>query len=119
VIRRLSELGGARNLIGYNSSFNQQVAAYTLTLEDLGKVVEINSSTTVAVTIPDESTVPFNIGDRIDILQTGAGQVSFAVAGSATFNSYDSQTKLVGQWAAATLIKRGSNLWVLVGNLTT
>jgi hypothetical protein len=71
------------------------------------------------VTIPLESSVAFAVGDRIDIVQTGAGQVTVAGAAGVTLNAYDNQYKLNGQWAAATLIKRATNTWLLIGNITT
>ena len=117
MISRLSENGASRNLVGFNSSINAQTGSYTLTLEDLGKLVEVNNSASVVVTVPTDANAPFQVGDRIDILQTGAGQISIVGDTGVTVNSEGSKTKLKGQWAAATVIKRGSNSWVLIGNI--
>jgi hypothetical protein len=84
---------------------------------DLGKLVEVNSATAVTVTIPTDS-VAFTEGDRIDILQTGAGQVTLAPDTGVTLNSDTGKRKLLSQWAACTVIKRGANSWVAIGNLT-
>lgn len=102
---------------GFNSTRNTVTSAYTLVASDLGKLVEVNSSSGVTVTIPTDS-VSFSEGDRIDILQTGAGQVTLSPDTGVTLNSDSSKRKLLNQWAACTLIKRGSNTWVAIGNLT-
>lgn len=102
---------------GFNSTRNAVTSAYTLVATDLGKLVEINSSSGVTVTIPTDS-VSFTEGDRIDILQTGTGQVTLSPDTGVTLNSDSGKRKLLNQWAACTLIKRGSNTWVAIGNLT-
>lgn len=118
MISRLSENGSSRNLVGYNSSINQQSGTYTVTIDDLGKLIEINNSASVVVTIPTDANAPFQVGDRVDILQTGAGQVNLAPDTGVTLNSETSKRKLLNQWAACTIIKRGANSWVAIGNLT-
>jgi hypothetical protein len=102
---------------GFNSTINAVSTSYTLVVGDLGKLVEISSSTPVTLTVPADA-VAFTTGDRIDILQTGAGQVTLAPTAGVTLNTDSGKTKLLGQWAACTLIKRGANSWVAIGNLT-
>lgn len=111
------KLSGAAKA-GFNSVQNQQTGTtYTLVLSDLGKLVELNNAASITLTIPTNASVAFAVGDRIDILQTGAGQVTIAGAAGVTVNSESSKLKLAGQWAAATLIKRAADTWVAVGNL--
>jgi hypothetical protein len=102
---------------GFNSTRNVVAGAYTLVASDLGRLVEVNSATAVALTVPTDS-VSFTEGDRIDILQSGAGQVTLTPAVGVTLNSDSGKRKLLSQWAACTLIKRGANSWVAIGNLT-
>ena len=93
---------------------------YIAQLSDLGKLVELNETSACTFTIPTNATVAFSIGDRIDVLQVGTGQVTLTpVFGTVTLNGYEGGLKLNGQWAAATLIKRATNSWVAIGNLTT
>lgn len=93
---------------------------YTIQLSDLGKLVEIDNATACTLTVPANASVAFSVGDRIDILQIGAGQVTVTpVSGTVTINGYDGGLKLNGQWASATLVKRATNTWVAIGNLTT
>lgn len=111
------KLSGAAKA-GFNSIQNAQTGTtYTLALTDLGKLVELNNAAAITLSVPTNSSVAFAVGDRIDILQTGAGQVTIAGAAGVTVNSESSKLKLAGQWAAATLIKRAADTWVAVGNL--
>jgi hypothetical protein len=95
-----------------------KTANYTLDPADAGKIIVMNvSSSTSIITIPLETTFP--AGARVDILQIGSVQTSIApVSGSVTLNSKNNNRKLSGQYSAATLIKVGTNSWVLLGDLT-
>jgi hypothetical protein len=105
---------------GFNSTQNAQTGTtYSLVLADLGKLVELNNASDITVTIPTNASQAFAIGDRIDLMQTGAGQVTVSPASGVTLTAYDAQYKLSGQWACATLIKRDTNSWVLIGNITS
>jgi hypothetical protein len=102
---------------GFNSTINAVSGSYTLVLSDLGKLVEVSSGSACNVTIPTDS-VAFTTGDRIDIIQTDVGQVTLVPGSGVTLNTDSGKRKLLSQWAACTLIKRGSNSWVAIGNLT-
>lgn len=95
-----------------------QTAAYTLVLADAGKLVEVSNAAAVTLTVPTNASVAYPTGTKIDILQTGAGQVTVAGDTGVTVNSDGGKLKLTGQWSAATLVKRDTNTWVLIGNLT-
>ena len=68
------------------------------------------------LTVPTNASVPFPIGAQIDILQTAGGQVTVGGAG-VTINSTPG-LKLRTQWSSATLIKRATDTWVLIGDLS-
>lgn len=102
---------------GFNSTINAVAGSYTLVLSDLGKLVEVASGSACNLTIPTDS-VAFTTGDRIDIIQTDLGQVTLVPGAGVTLNTDSGKRKLLSQWAACTLIKRGSNSWVAIGNLT-
>ena len=95
---------------------NAQTDSYTLVLSDAGKIVEIGKATAATLTVPTNAFVAFPIGTKIDILQTGAGQVTVGGAG-VTINATPG-LKLSAQWAAATLVKRATDTWVLIGSLS-
>lgn len=95
---------------------NAQTASYTLVLTDKDRLVEINNAGATTLTVPTDASVNFPIGSQINILQTGAGQITVGGAG-VTINSTPG-LKLRAQWSSATLIKRAANTWVLVGDLS-
>ena len=95
-----------------------QTASYTLVLADKAKVVEMNVASANNLTIPTNANVAFPTGTQIHIVQTGAGQTTVVAPAGGTANSATT-LKLRAQWSAATLIKRDTNTWVLVGDLAT
>ena len=98
---------------------NAQVGTtYTLALTDDGKIVEMNNASANTLTVPPNSSVSFPVGAQILVLQTGAGQTTVAAGAGVTVNSKDGNLKLSAQWCAATLIKRASDTWVVVGDLS-
>jgi hypothetical protein len=93
-------------------SANAQSNSYTLDTTDLGKMIEMSNGGTV--TISDSSSFP--VGFSVDILQTGSSQVT--IAGSGFTPNATPGLKLRTQWSSATLIKRGLNSWVVLGDLS-
>jgi len=96
----------------------QRTDSYTLaSLTERDSLIEINKATASTLTIPTNATVAWPIGTSIDILQTGAGQVTIAGAAGVTVNATPG-LKLRTQWSSASLLKRGTDSWVVVGDLT-
>ena len=101
-----------------NLSINAQVASYTLVLSDADKLVELNVGGANDLTVPLDSSVPFLVGTQVNILQTGTGQTTIVATGGVTINATPG-LKLRAQWSSATLIKRATDTWVAIGDLTT
>lgn len=95
---------------------NVQSGNYTLVLSDSGKQVEINSSSAAVLTVPADSSVSFPVGTSMLIVQAGNGQVTVNGASGVTVDSTPGN-KLFTQWSVAALIKRGTNSWLLSGDL--
>ena len=95
----------------------QSGTSYTTVLSDSGKLVEMSNSSANTLTVPLNSSVPYAIGSQINILQTGTGQTTVTATGGVTINATPG-LKLRAQWSSATLIKRGTDTWVLVGDLS-
>ncbi len=94
--------------------------AYTVVLADKDKWLELsNGATAGTLNIPTDATANFAIGSQINILQTGAGQITIAAVTPATTTVNGSPgLKLRGQWSVATIVKRAANTWVAVGDLS-
>ena len=99
-------------------SFNQQTGTtYTLAASDKDKLVELNNASAITVTVPNNSSVGIVDGAQVNLLQTGSGQVTVQAGSGVTVNGTPG-LKLRAQWSSATLIKRSTNTWVIVGDLS-
>lgn len=96
---------------------NAQIASYTLTLLDEGKVVQITSESANDLTVPPNATAAFPIGAQIVIRQGGAGQMTVVAGDGVTVDSNDGALKLAGQYASAVLTKKGPDVWNLDGRI--
>lgn len=100
------------------ASINTQTGtSYTLVASDINKIVEMNNGSANTLTVPPNSSVEFPIGTRIDVVQYGAGTTTIAQGAGVTIRSKDSALDISGQYAGATLYKRGTDEWVLIGAL--
>jgi hypothetical protein len=97
--------------------FNPETASYTLALSDASKVVEMNVGSANNLTVPTNGSIPFETGTQITILQTGSGQTTIVASGGVTVNGTPG-LKLRAQWSSATLIKRATDTWVAIGDLS-
>jgi hypothetical protein len=78
----------------------QTGTTYTIVSTDPGKLVTLTNAAAIAVTVP---TGVATVGQRIDLAQLGAGQVTVG-AGSGVTILATPTAKLRTQWSAATLI---------------
>ena len=102
---------------GFRSEINAQTGtSYTLVLGDLAKLITMDNGSPMTLTVPENASVAFAVGDRIDILRKGAGTLTIAGTGSASVNATPG-LKLRAQWSSATLVKLATNTWVLIGDL--
>lgn len=100
------------------TGFTEKTASYTLdTLDHQDNVVEMNSGSAVTFTIPTNASLAWPIGASMDIIQTGTGQVTIANAAGVTLN-FTPGNKLRTQWSSCTIMKRGTDSWILYGDLT-
>lgn len=101
-----------------NLSFNSQTGtSYALQTSDPGKQIEMNNASANTVIVPADATKDLPLGSTIVIVQIGTGQTSVvAESVSVTVNSTPG-AKLRTRWSMATLIKRGSNSWLLSGDV--
>ncbi len=92
--------------------------AHTLELIDLGSILETTGSSAVTVTIPDEASVPFEIGALVNVTQVGAGIATVTAAAGVSLNGVVAgSVALDGQWSGVALVKRGADAWVIQGAL--
>jgi hypothetical protein len=93
---------------------NPQSTTYALLPSDLNKMIEMSGGGFIDVT----DSGSFGVGFSVDILQTTSSQVTVRGVGTTVINGTPG-LKLRAQWSSATLIKRTTDLWVLIGDLST
>ncbi len=97
---------------------NPQTISYQLVLIDQGKVVTMNSSSSITLTIPSNATVAFLIGTTILIRRLGTGGVTMAAAGGVTIQKKSSiGFNLSEQFAQCVIHKIATNTWHLAGEI--
>jgi 3D (Asp-Asp-Asp) domain-containing protein len=95
---------------------NTQADTYTLVVSDAGKLVKCTKETVMNVIVPTDAAEVFTVGQRVDILGYGAGQVEIVGDTGVTIRATPTG-KLRAQYSTASIIKIGTNEWVAVGDL--
>lgn len=98
---------------------NNRTASYSLVTTDAGQLVEMNVGSACTVTVPANADQAFAIGDVVEVVQMGTGQVTFTPDTGVTLYSVGGKTKTTDQYSAATLVKRATNTWYLFGDIAS
>lgn len=114
---------GGTNLMTLNSDFltmgrglryllteNVKTGSHTLELADQGRVVSMQSSSPLTITVPNDSTANFPVGSLVYMNRLGTGAVSLAAAGGVTvtrLGNFSTNEELY-------IRKRAANFWVTV-----
>lgn len=119
---QFSYLTGANSLTYYNGSawadflstgtVSNKTANYSTAATDAGNTI---NSTGSAITVTVTNTL--TAGQRIDFVQTGAGQITFAAGSGVTLNSKAAKLKTAGQYSGASVLCVASGSYVLIGDL--
>lgn len=107
---------------GSKVTLNAQTGTtYTFVLADADqKLVTASNASAQTYTIPPNSSVAFPTGTVLNIIQIGAGQVTFAQGSGVTIASNGGTStapKLRVQYSAASAIKVGTDSWYVVGDI--
>jgi hypothetical protein len=89
---------------------------YTLVLADAGKLIRCTKGTAMSIIIPTNAAQAYAIGQRVDIMQYGAGQVTVSPDTGVTLRSTPTN-KLRATYSTASIIKIGTDEWVLAGDV--
>jgi hypothetical protein len=100
------------DLLPSAGTVSNKTANYTTALTDAGNTI---NSTGSAITVTVSNTL--TAGQRIDFVQTGSGQITFAAGSGVTLNSKGAKLKTAGQYSGATVICLASGSYLLVGDL--
>jgi hypothetical protein len=95
----------------------QTGTTYTLAVTDKDGVVTASNASAITVTVPPSVFVQ---GDRITVIQKGAGQVTFAQGSGVTIVSTGataSAPKTRVQYSGATIIAESATSFIIVGDI--
>jgi hypothetical protein len=102
-----------------NLTLNAQTGTtYTAVAADSGKLVTLSNASAITVTLPPST---YAVGEQINFVQTGAGQVTFAQGSGVTIVSAGasaSAPKIAKQYAAVTAIVTASNTFLIIGGIS-
>ena len=117
VVHDGSTAGGAPLAKERNTLNAQTGTTYTLAATDKDGVVTANNAGAITVTIDD---AVFAAGDRITVIQKGAGQVTFAAGAGVTIVSTGATPAapaLRVQYSAATVVAESATVFYVVGDI--
>jgi hypothetical protein len=93
---------------------NIRTGDYTLALSDVNKVIAVNNTSPANITIPTNAAVAFPIGSVINVYSMTLNNVSIIGSSGVTIRNAGT---IVQQYTEISLRKRGTNEWVLSGNV--
>jgi hypothetical protein len=111
---------GAVTLAASVATNTQTGTTYTLALADNGKLVTLANGSSIAVTIPLNSSVALPVGAVIIMAAYGAGAVTISGAGGVTVvsNGATAATPVIRtQYSSVAAIQTSANNWLVVGDL--
>lgn len=116
-----TQTNGLNWVLGNPLALNAQTGtSYTFVLTDNYKLVTASNASAQTYTIPPNSSVAYPVGSVINVIQIGAGQVSFAQGAGVTIASTGATAtapKLRVQYSAASAIKVATDTWYVVGDI--
>jgi len=94
---------------------DSSATTYSVLNADSGKLLKFNSSSATSVDLGSWSA---NIGEKVDIVQYGTGQVSVTVSGAASMVSPGNSVTTRARYSLITVTCVASNTFLLSGDLT-
>jgi hypothetical protein len=107
---------GAQGTWDTAQTISVQSDTYTLVLGDAGKLIRCTKASAMSIIIPTNASAAYSIGQRVDIMQYGVGQVTVSGDTGVTLRSTPTN-KLRATYSTASIIKIGTDEWVLAGDL--
>jgi len=94
------------------TAVSDKSANYTITANDKNTFIR---STNSAITITIANVL--SVGESVQFIQAGTGQITFAAGSGVTLSSTDGNLKTAKQYAGATVVCGASGVYYLIGNI--
>lgn len=96
---------------------NQTGTSYTGVLSDDGKIITMSNSAANTFTIPPNSSVAYEIGTTLVVVQWGDGETTIAPGTDVVIINENSYRDLRVKGSGVQLVKQDTNIWWAVGGL--
>jgi hypothetical protein len=93
------------------ATVSEQATSRTITAADANNF--IYATGTITITVDDE----LAIGESVNFIQNTAGAITFAAGAGVTLNSKEALLNTNGQFTGASLTKKATNSYYLIGDL--
>lgn len=114
--------GGSFSAPQVNLGINAQTGTtYTTVLADNGKLVTLANGSSIALTIPLNSSVAYPVGAQLNLARLGAGTVTIAGAVGVTITSTGATAatpELRAQYSTATAVQTSIDNWLVMGDIS-
>jgi len=98
---------------------NITTTTHTLVAADAGKALVCDNTSAITMTVPNDTTYNFTIGQTFVVIQKNTGAVTVQGESGVAIDSLGSKNKTNGQYSEARLIKIAANEWLLSGDLSS
>lgn len=98
-------------------SLNRQTSDYTMSLTDLGSIIQMDVEESNNLIISSDSNMNFKIGSVVYVTQYGKGQTNIVGNNDIKIQSIYGSTKIKSQFGFVKLVKMESNVWFLTGDI--
>ena len=100
-----TQINNISSTLAAQVTLEEKTSSFTLNLSDISKTILLNTSSTMDLTIPENSSVAIPIGSRYTLLEMGSGITTFVPASGVTINSKNSQLFIDTQYGQVSLLK--------------
>ena len=98
---------------------NITTLTHTIIAADAGKALVCDNTSAITLTVPNDTTYNFTIGQTFVVIQKNTGAVTVQGASGVTIDSLGSKITTNGRYSEARLIKIAANEWLLSGDLSS
>jgi hypothetical protein len=112
-----TQINNISSTLGLQTTIEEKSSSFTLSLADAGKTLALNTSSGMTLTIPSNASVSIPVGYQFHLLEVGPERTTFTAGSGVLVNSKNSQMFIDTRYGKATLLKIGTNEWVLFGDI--
>lgn len=98
---------------------NITTTTHNIVAADAGKALICDNTSPITLTIPNDTTYTFTIGQTFVVIQKNTGAITIQGDVGVTIDSLNGKVKTNGRYSEIRLIKIAANEWLLSGDLSS